>query len=130
MHVEVFAANRVVIVAAGIGAEAPLKFSAGRLIGARCYGALVTLEATGVVLVRQNAELSVADLFRAWGQPLSRSRLGPFHARAGSPVLAFVDGHPWPGAPGAIPLTSRAEIVLEVGPRVPPHSSYTFAPGP
>jgi hypothetical protein len=128
-HLEVFAANRVVIVAAGIGALAPLRFSAGRLIGARCYGALVTLDATGVALVRRNARLSVADLFRAWGQPLTRSRLGPFRARTGSSVVAFVDGRPWPGAPGAIPLTSHAEIVLEVGPHIPPHSSYTFAPG-
>jgi len=128
-HVEVFAANRVVIVAAGIGAQPPLRFSAGHLIGARCYGALVTLDPTGVVLVRRGARLSVADLFRAWGQPLSRSRLGPFNARGGSSVVAYVDGRPWPGAPGAVPLTSHAEIVLEVGPHVPPHSSYTFAPG-
>ena len=129
-HVEVFAANRVVIVAAGIGARAPLRFSGGRVIGARCYGSLVTLDATGVLLVRRNVRRSVADLFAAWGQPLSRLRLGPFHARAGSSVVAFVDGRPWPRAPGAIPLTSHAEIVLEVGPHVPPHSSYTFAPGP
>jgi dihydroxyacid dehydratase/phosphogluconate dehydratase len=35
----------------------------------------------------------------------------------------------WPGAPGAVPLTRHAEIVLEVGPHVPPHSSYAFPPG-
>lgn len=129
-HVEVFAADRVVIVAAGVGARPPFTFSAGHLTGARCYGALVTLDPTGVVLVRRGARLSVADLFRAWGQPLSASRLGPFRARAGASVIAFVDGRRWRGAPGAIPLSSSAEIVLEVGPYVPPHTSYTFAPGP
>jgi hypothetical protein len=129
-HVEVFAANQVVIIAAGVGARLPLTFSAGRVTGARCYGALVTLEPTGVVLVRPRARLAVADLFRAWGQPLSTSRLGPFHAAARTSVAAFVDGHRWHGVPGAIPLTSHAEIVLEVGPHVPPHASYTFAPVP
>ena len=52
VHVEVFAANRVVIVPAGIGVRPPLTFSAGRIIHAHCYGTLVTLEPTGVVLVR------------------------------------------------------------------------------
>jgi len=28
-----------------------------------------------------------------------------------------------------VPLTRHAEIVLEVGPHVPPHSSYMFPPG-
>lgn len=129
-HVELFAANRVVIVAAGIGVRPPLALAAGRVVAARCYGAVVTLDPTGVVLVRPSARLSVAALFRAWGQPLSTSRLGPFRARAGASVAAFVDGRRWRGPPGAIPLTSHAEIVLEVGPYVPPHASYTFAPVP
>ena len=129
-HVEVFAADRVVIVAAGIGARGPLTFSEGRVTAARCYGALVTLEPTGVVLVRPHARLSIADLFRAWAQPLSMSRLGRFRTRGGASVAAFVDGRPWRGAPGSIPLTSHAEIVLEVGPHVPPHASYEFAPVP
>jgi hypothetical protein len=28
-----------------------------------------------------------------------------------------------------VPLTRHAEIVLEVGPHVPSHSSYAFPPG-
>ena len=58
------------------------------------------------------------------------SRLGRFRTRGGASVAAFVDGRPWRGAPGSIPLTSHAEIVLEVGPHVPPHASYKFAPVP
>jgi len=27
-----------------------------------------------------------------------------------------------------VPLTAHAEVVLEVGPYVPPHRSYTFPP--
>ena len=129
VHVELFAANRVVLVPAGIGTRAPRGFSAGRISSARCYGDLVTLEPTGVVLVRPGAQLLLSDLFRAWGQPLAPSRLASFSATAGTQVVVFVDGRRWPGSPGSVPLTRHAEIVLEVGPLVPPHASYTFPPG-
>jgi hypothetical protein len=126
VHVELFAADQVVIVAAGIGTRAPLRFDAGRIAGARCYGNLVTLEPTGVVQVRLGARLHVSDLFRSWGQPLSDRRLAAFPARS---VSVFVDGRRWRGPPGAVPLRPHAEIVLEAGPYVPPHRSYTFPPG-
>jgi hypothetical protein len=129
VHVEVFAANRVVLIPAGIGTRPPRTVSAGRISRAGCYGALVTLEPTGVVLVRPGARLSVADLFRAWGQPLSTRRLASFRAPPGTTVAAFSDGRPWLGPPGSVPLTRHREIVLEVGPRVSPHPSYTFPPG-
>jgi hypothetical protein len=138
VHVEVFAADRVVIVPAGIGVGSPRRLSAGRVGHARCYGALATLEPTGVVLVRRGASLRLADLFRAWGQPLTRRRVASFTAPAqahgargrNGEVAAFVNGRRWIGAPGAVPLSPRAEIVVEIGPRVPPHSSYAFPPGP
>ncbi len=133
VHVEVFAANRVVIVPAGIGVRPPLTLAAGRIARARCYGALVTLEPTGVVLVREHEPLPLplplSSLFRSWGQPLSSSRLGSFVAPAGTRVAVFVDGRRWRGAPGSVPLVSHAEIVLEVGPHVPPHRSFVFPPG-
>ena len=129
VHVELFAANRVVLVAAGLGTRPPQALSAGRISGARCYGDLVTLEPTGVVEVRPTATLRVSDLFRSWAQPLSWRRLGAFSTAAGERVEVFVNGRRWPGAPGAVPLASHSEIVLEVGPHVPPHRSYTFPPG-
>lgn len=128
-HVELFAANRVVLIAAGIGTRPPVSYSAGRIATARCYGDLVTLEPTGVVLVRRGARLTLADLFRSWGQPLSEHRLASFSAGPGQRVRVFVDGRHRTGAPGAVPLSAHSEIVLEVGPHVPPHSSYTFPPG-
>jgi hypothetical protein len=67
----------------------------------------------------------VASLFRAWGRPLSARRLLSFNGR----VSVFVDGHQHSGPPGGVPLTRHAEIVLEVGPHVPPHPAYHFAPG-
>jgi hypothetical protein len=128
-HVELFAANRVVLIAAGIGTRPPVSYSAGRIAKARCYGDLVTLEPTGVVLVRRGARLTLADLFRSWGQPLSTHRLGSFSAGHGQSVRVFVDGRLHSGTPRAVPLSAHSEIVLEVGPHVPPHASYTFPPG-
>ena len=124
-HVELFARNRVVLVAAGIGVRGPVTWSGGRITGARCYGDLVTLEPTGVVLVRPGAPATLADLFHAWGQTLTTHRLLSFGGR----VSVYVDGRPRPGPPGSVPLRRHAEIVVEVGPRVPPHPAYHFPPG-
>jgi hypothetical protein len=129
VHLEVFTVNRVVLIPAGVGTRPPRTFSAGRISHARCYGSLVTLEPTGLVLVRGPARLSVADLFRAWGEPLSPGRLASFRAPPGTVVAAFVGGRRWRGPPQRIPLSRHAEIVLEVGPHVPPHRSYSFPPG-
>lgn len=129
VHVEVFAADRVVIIAAGIGTRPPRKTSAGRISSARCYGDLVTLDPTGLVLGRAGSHLVLADLFRAWGQPLSSRRLASFSAAAHGSVSVFVDGRRWAGTPGEVPLRPHSEIVLEVGPYVPPHHAYTFPPG-
>ncbi len=129
VHVEVFAADRVVLIPAGIGTRPPRATFEGRISRARCFGDLVTLEPTGVVLVRSGTKLTVADLFKSWGEPISRRRLASFSAPAGHHVAVFVGGRPWRGTPGGVPLRPHSEIVLEVGPHVPPHSSYTFPPG-
>ncbi|MGH2876910.1 MAG: hypothetical protein ACRDLV_11725 [Solirubrobacteraceae bacterium] len=129
VHVELFAANRVVLVPAGISVGHPLAQAAGRIVRARCYGALVTLDPTGVVLVRRGLRPSLGDLFRAWGQRLSQRHLASFAAPPGGHVTVYVDGRRWPGPPASVPLERHHEIVLEVGPHVPPHASYTFPPG-
>jgi hypothetical protein len=125
VHVEVFAANQVVIVATGIGVQPPVRVSAGRISYARCYGRLVTLEPTGLVLVRPGRTQSLGDLFRAWGEPLSRRGVASFTGR----VTVFVDGRRWRGRPASVPLLRHAEIVAEIGPYVPPHAAYAFPPG-
>ena len=126
VHVEVFAANRVVLVPAGIGTGPPQTKVNARVTWARCYGLLVTLGPTGLILVRGDSHLTLGSLFRSWGEPLSSRQIASFRARPGNAVRAFVDGRPWNGSPGAVPLVEHAEIVVEVGPFVPPHSSYTF----
>jgi hypothetical protein len=128
IHVEVFARNRVLLLAAGIGTKPPRSAFGGHITHARCYGSLVTLDPTGLVLTRPGARLDVADLFRSWGQMLSERRIASFQAPAGTQVAAFVNGRRWDGPPGGVPLTKHWEIVLEVGPHVPPHYSYRFPP--
>jgi hypothetical protein len=87
-------------------------------------------ELLDVVVVELARALSVpADLFRAWGERLSPRRLTSFTAPQSRPIKVFVGGRRWNGSPGQVPLTRHAEIVLEAGPYVPPHSSYTFPQG-
>ena len=125
-----FAANRVVIVPAGIGVRSPRRSPSARIVRARCYGALVTLEPTGVVLVRAGVTATLSEVFRSWGQPLSSWQLASFSSRVHGRVRVFVDGRLRPGSPGAVALSPHAEIVVEIGPYVPPHSSYRFPPLP
>ncbi len=107
-HIELFGANRVLLIPAGVGHRAG------------CYGNVVTTDPTGTVHYRAGATL--ADLFRAWGEPLSATRLACFSG----PVRYYLAGRRVRRAPA---LTEHAEIVIEVGPYVPPHSSYTFPAG-
>jgi hypothetical protein len=129
VHVELFAANRVVLVPAGIGTRPPRAFSLGRISKAGCYGSLVTLEPTGVVLVREGTRLLLSDLFHSWGQRLGPRALLSFAARAVTQLTVYVGGRRWSGSPGTVPLVRHAEIVVEVGPHVPPHALYAFPPG-
>jgi hypothetical protein len=129
VHVELFAADRVIVVPAGIGTRPPRTSLSRRITAAGCYGELVTLEPTGLVLVRRGRRQLLSDLFRAWGQPLSAVRLGPFTASPGGRVRVSIGGRRWRGSPRAVPLAPHAVIVLEVGPHVRPHTSYRFPPG-
>jgi hypothetical protein len=129
VHVEVFAANHVVIIPAGIGTRPPRTTSDARIITAACYGNVITLDPTGVVLVRHGTAATLATLFHSWGQPLSTTQLASFRAQPDAHVLAFIDGSRWHGPPGDIPLRRHSEVVVEVGPYVPPHRQFAFAPG-
>jgi hypothetical protein len=126
-HIEVFGANQVILLAAGIGTTAPRDFSDGRLVHARCFGDVVTLDPTGIVYFRAGASLTLGTVFRAWGEPLTATRVASF---SGGRTATYVDGRAWRGAPSAVPLTSGAEIVVESGPHVPPHRRFVFPPPP
>jgi hypothetical protein len=126
-HVELFAHNRGVQVPAGIGISGARQRGVF-VSGGRCRYGLSTVDPTGVVQVQNRTPPgtpTAGDLFALWGQPLSRNRLASFQGR----VTAFVDGRRWAGDPRSIPLRRHAQIVLEVGPLIPPHPSYLFPPG-
>jgi hypothetical protein len=127
VHVELFAADRVVVLPAGIGTQGPRRLFAGRVARARCYGDVVTLEPTGIVLVRRGTHARLGDLFRHWGFPLTPTRLGSFQTPDG--VRVYVNGRRLDLDPRTVELSPHAEIVLEVGPFVPPHASFTFPRG-
>ena len=111
VHLELFAARRVIVVPPGIGS------------GPGCTYPVATTTPTGVASVR--GEATLGDLFRIWGRPLSANRLLSFRGR----VLAFVSGRRWRGDPRAIRLKPHAQIVLEVGGYLVPHPRYLFPKG-
>jgi hypothetical protein len=122
VHLELFGADRVVILPAGLGTEPPRETRAGRIAGAACFGPLVTIDPTGLLLLRPGTHATVGDVFALWGQPLTRTRAAGFRGR----VRAYVDGRRVGGHPARIPLRRHENVVLQVGPYVPPHDDYTF----
>jgi hypothetical protein len=115
VHVELFAERRVVIVPAGIGVSR----------ARACTYPVRTLDPTGVVEFDAAKRLTVGTLFRIWGRRLAPDRLLSFAGR----VRAYVGGTRWREPVRTIPLRRHAEIVLEVGPHVAPHTKFLFGPG-
>jgi len=125
-HLELFARGRVVPVPPGIGIAPPLRRDGAYVRAGRCSYPLRTTEPTGLIELRPRRGATLGELFAIWGQPLSRTRLGPFRAPAGQSVRAYLDGARWRADPRAIPLRRHAQVVLALGPPVPLHARYMF----
>jgi hypothetical protein len=121
LHVELFANGRVVIVPAAIGVGGA-RFELGRVRSARCRARVWTVEPTGVV--QFEGRTTLRDLFGVWGTRLAPGRLLSFTGA----VRVYVDGLLRRGDPRTLVLHDRDEVVLEVGPYIPPHVSYRFPP--
>ena len=126
VHVELFANRRAIVIPAGIGVAAPYQRVGADVRPGGCVYRLHTTAPTGVVSVAGRSA-TVGDLFEVLGQPLGKRRFLTF--RSHTRVRVFVGGVERRGDPGAIRLTRRAEIVLEINGFVPPHSSYLFPKG-
>lgn len=124
VHVELFAAGRVIVVPAGIGVAGGRREGAF-VRGGRCRHRVSTTEPTGVVEIAHGTRATLGDLFAVWGEPLSERRIASFRGR----VRAYVNGRRLVGAPGAIRLRRHAQIVLAIGPDVPVHSTFAFRAG-
>jgi hypothetical protein len=125
VHVELFANRRVVIIPAGIGILPPHRRDGPYVRGGRCSYPLRTRDPTGIIELLRGARLTLGTFFSTWGQPLSPTRLAGFRGR----VHVFVGGRRRDGDPRSIPLTRHAQIVLEVGGYVPPHTFFLFRSG-
>ena len=111
-HVELFANRLVLLLPKGIG------------VGRDCSYAVRTTQPTGVVEFVPAARPTLGDLFDVWGQPLSARGFAGFRGA----VSAWVGGRRWRGDVRAIPLGRHAEIVVEVGGYIPPHTFFLFPP--
>lgn len=129
VHVELFAHGRVVLVPAGIGVATPWTSPRPHVVTGSCSYPARTTTPTGVIEIPRGRQLTLARFFAVWGQPLDAGRLVGFRGRRGEGVRAYVGGARWRGPVGAIPLAPHAEIVLELGRYIPPHSTYLFAKG-
>ena len=129
VHLEVFAHRRVVIVPAGIGVAPPIRRNGVYVLSGRCTYPARTREPTGVIELDGTIQMTLGDFFAVWGRPLSARRLLGFRAASGDRVRAYVNGRSWRADLRAIPLRRHDEIVLEVGPLIPPHPSYRFPKG-
>jgi hypothetical protein len=127
-HIEVFAANHVVVIPAGIGFAPPLVRRGAYVQAGRCAYPLRTLEPTGLVLAEAGPTRSIGQFFDLWGQPLGRGEVAGFHASNGHGVSVFVNGARWPDSPRSAPISPHSQITIEVGPYVRPHASYSFPP--
>lgn len=129
VHLELFARGRVVIVPAGIGISPPLARRGAYVVSGRCSYPLRTREPTGVIEVARGERHTLGDVFAVWGKALSSTRLAGFRIDALHPVRAYVDGRRRRGALSSIVLRRHAEIVLELGAHVPPHTQFRFRRG-
>jgi hypothetical protein len=125
VHLDLYANRLVVPIPAGIGIAPPQRRAGAYVRGGACAYPLRTNEPTGVVVTGGGPAPTLAQLFAVWGQPVGAGSVAGFHGR----VSAFLNGRPWAGPPGEIPLSPHAEVVIEVGGYVPPHPRYRFEPG-
>ena len=125
-HIELFAANHVVVVPAGIGVAPPMQVRDARIVGERCGYPLRTVDPTGLLLMGRGHRCTLGELFDLWGQPLSASVMAGFSAGKHHHVAVYIDGVPWNGSPGQAPLSPGSQVTVELGPHVPPHVRYLF----
>ena len=118
IHLTLFVDGKPRAVPAGIGIWPPIgpeNYRNGQfgVVAGNCFYWLVTRYADGLVHVESPTPRSftLGDFFKVWGQPLSRTQLGPVKGT----VTAIVNGKVWDGDPRLIPMVAHAQIQLEVG---------------
>jgi hypothetical protein len=125
-HLTLFVNGKPRVIPAGVGIWPPLTAQNYRngqfgVTAANCLSWLNTRYPDGLIHIETPVKRAFAlgEFFDLWGQPLSRSRVGPAHGA----VTAIVNGSVWTGDPRRIPLRRHSQVQLEVGkPLVAPES--------
>jgi hypothetical protein len=126
VHLELFANRKVVVVPGGIGVSGGRTVLYSHIVDALWHGPAWTLDPGGVFHLARPG-LRLADVFAVWGQPLDERTLLTFKAADSEGVQVFVNGERHRGAPGAVVLRDRDQVVVEINGYVPPHRSFVFA---
>jgi hypothetical protein len=118
VHLTLFVNGKPRRVPAGVGIWPPLgpqnyRFGQFGVTQGNCQSWLSTHYSDGLIHTEAPIQrsLKLGEFFDLWGQPLSRSRVGP----ARGAVTAIVNGSVWTGDPRQIPLLKHSQIQLEVG---------------
>lgn len=120
-HLTIYVNGAMRPVPAGIGIVAPENSSpAGQPemdSASQCYYWLHTHAQDGVIHIEapNNTTYTLGNFFGIWRQTLSATQVGS----ATGKVTAYLNGKPFTGDPATIPLTSRADIQLDVGTATP-----------
>jgi hypothetical protein len=129
VHLTLFVNGKPRRVPAGIGVWPPLgpqNYRHGQfgVTAENCLSWLSTRYSDGLIHVESSIQRSfmLGNFFDIWGQPLSRSRVGP----ARGAVTAIVNESVWTGDPRQIPLERHSQIQLEVGEPLVAPQSITF----
>ena len=116
-HLTVFADGKAYQVPYGIGIGQPLQGQntpSGAFVGSgSCFTWLHTHASDGIIHMEapKTMGFTLGQFFRIWGIPLTSSQVGPAKGK----VTAFYNGKEWAKSPASIPLTSKAQIQLDVG---------------
>jgi hypothetical protein len=116
-HLTIYVRGAARQVPAGIGIAPPYEVAATPqgvfVTGASCFMWLHTHAADGIIHTESPVErtYTLGEFFDIWGEPLTRTQVGPAHGR----VTALVNGRAFTGTPRAIPLLAHAQIQLDVG---------------
>ena len=129
-HLTVFVngAARQVPAAIGIpGAQAQNTPTGPFAATGTCFYWLHTHAADGIIHIESpvHRTFTLGDFFDIWGQPLSKTQVGP----ARGAVTAIYNGQVYLGNPRDIPLRKHAQIQLQVGKPLVAPVSITFPSG-
>lgn len=103
-----------------------------------CLYWLHTSDDTGVITVAlpkdaANQQFTLGQFFQIWGQPLQKDQVATLTVPQGQQVKVWVNGKPHQGSASSVPLTSHADIVIQIGPPFqdpPPAYSWDTASYP